>query len=272
MKLESYINSFSVFHCSNHDGRGNTHNQYLSKHHFGKTENIGNETGQHIPIARIQYKQDDNYMLKYGFDFMVRPLNERFKIDLMLDVNGVNELTYTRDSSFAIFADYKNLGPIMGGSSKDIGEVVLYAVFYNPFRQGFIQLNHALVYNPTSSGFNMRDEEAFEYCEIYDRAKPVVITPNVSGKGIREPYFGALNQSEVVVAPGEGYDVVISDQDLAYGCIVSVNFSEEFSRSLVISSPTYNITTKEIIVKIRNVSENSYSIPACTVYWMINYR
>ena len=271
MNLGSYINGFSVFHGGNHDDRGNPHNQYLSKHHFGKTENIGNETGKHIPIAKIQYKQDNNYMLKYGFDFMVRPLNERFKIDLLLDVDGVNELKYTRDSSFAIFANYKNLGPIMGGSSKDIGEVVLYAVFYNPFRQGFIQLNHALVYNPISSGFTMYDEEAFEYCTIYDRADPTVITPNVTGKAIRKPHFGSRNQTEQVVEAGEGYDIVISDQPLEFGSVVSVSFSEEFSRSLVISSPTYNRNTGKIIVKIRNVSESNHSIPNCVVSWVIHY-
>lgn len=272
MKLGSNINGFAVHHDGNHDNRGNPHNQYISKHHFGKTVNIGETTGQYLPLATIRYEQDNNYMLKYGFDFIMRPMNDRHTIDMLLNVSGVSELRFTRDGTFSIFATYKNLGPVKDGSTKDIGEVTLYVQFYNAYRQGFIQLNHALVYNPQESSFTMQDDEAFHSCVVHNRATPATITPNVTAKGVRKPQFGSRSQTEQSIASGQGYDIKISGQTLEYGCVVSVSFNAEFSRSLVVSAPTYNVETREIIIKVRNVSEFAYSIPACTISWAIHYQ
>ena len=262
LPLNSTIGSNPILHEGNHDNRGIPHEQYINKWNLTTTVNNKEATNKFIRFATIEYEADNNVGNIYLIDCINHKNQETTEIRINLGVS--QSVKYVHNSEFQILYTLTSNTQ----NTKPVHKLDLYIKVYKSYNPFFFRLKVA----KNNEVWNYENDYAYNTIKMLsnepmlDTIENSIIATDLTPTN--KHHIFRTSWGTVPVGAGATYTIRITNSEIKWDSVVSVNFTSEMPNGLA-TSTSIKSGGGELYYKITNVTSNQIQLPNTNIVYTI---
>lgn len=266
LPFNSSIGNNTIYHKGNHDHRGTPHEQYVNKWNLTTTIDNRENTNKIVKFATIEYEADNNVGNLYLIDCINHKNQETTEIQIIVGTS--QSVKYAHNSEFQIFYTVTPLE--LSANLKNRYRVDLYIKIYKSWNTFFFRLNVA----KNNEVWNYENDYAYNCIKLLSK-EPLEDTINgaiqgtdITPKPVKKHHIFRTSWGAVPIQPSATYTIKITNSEIKWDSVISVNLTSEMPNGLV-TSTSIKSGGGELYYKITNVTTNEIELPASNIVYTI---